>query len=236
MATVEQTISRAFQLLGVEEINETLGDVFYTDAIYALNEMLFGWSIEGFMPVSTTEITHELVPGTNSYTIGSGATIDVTRPTEIIRAFVRDASGYDTELDVISKGDYDRLPDKDIAGRPFDLYYDTDYAIGTLFVYPQPDQGYTIFITVPTIFASYSLKTETIALPDEFLGPISYNLSVLLAPVFRTNVHEAVAFKARELKNNIKRLHSTKVSKIDVNPIGNNLGGRSWNIQSGDYY
>ena len=236
MATVEQTISRAFQLLGVEELNETLDDAFYTDAIYALNEMLYGWSIEGFMPVSTDEITHDLVSGTNSYTIGVGATIDVTRPTEIIRAYVRDSAGYDTELDVISKGDYDRTPDKDIQGRPFDLYYDTDYEIGTLYVYPQPDQGYTVFITIPAIFSDYSVKSETVALPNEFLGPISYNLAVLLAPVFRTNVHDTVAFKARELKNNIKRLHSTKVSKMDANPIGTSRGGRSWNIQSGDYY
>lgn len=222
MATVKQVIDRAARLLGVKSSDDDLTTTEYTDCLYVLNEILAGWSIERLIPVSRREVSASLVSGTGSYAIGSGATIDTDRPDRIESAFVRDSSGYDSPLTLMTKADYDAFVDKDVTGEPEYLYYDTTYPNGVLYLYPVPDAVYTLVLTAETPFVSYTATTDTIALPPEFSGLLAYQLGINMSPEFRIPIPQELALRYSELMRSLKISHTRTPNTLNAMPFKTN--------------
>jgi hypothetical protein len=223
MATGKELIKGALKLISVIDAGSEPSDSEYDDGLVTLNDMLNQWTIEGLLNVSTDDITHPLVSGTTSYTIGSGATIDTVRPTEINNAFVRDTE-IDYYLEVISKKDYDKITDKTIPGTPRFLFYDPDFATGTVYIFPVPTAGYTLHMTVPQRVPVLATIDDELSLPLEYAPAIKYNLAIMVAPQYQAQTAPETAAAAAQYKKNIKNLNARPPARLNSKPFTSRLG------------
>src|SRR5690242_1345427 len=89
MATVTLTaLSTAAALdIGAIDPGEGLSATQIANALVSANQMLGSWSIDQrFVPQVLVTLAQALISGTQVYTIGSGGTINITRPVAIIAA------------------------------------------------------------------------------------------------------------------------------------------------------
>ena len=87
MATAQDIINRSLRLIGVLGSGESPTGAEGVDALASLNAMLEVWRNDRLMVYSIDRVEFtSLVASTQTYTIGSGATINVERPLKIERA------------------------------------------------------------------------------------------------------------------------------------------------------
>jgi len=200
-ATAQELINRAFRLTGILADGETLQASQSEDARIVLNYILESWSIEKLMTFQKTEGSHTLVATTASYTIGSGATIDTTRPTRIISAFIRDSSNVDYSLRVVNKGEFDRIFQKtNKSDIPSTLFYNPGYPNGTITLYPTPNTANTLHFTSELQFTAFSTLATSASLPPGYEYALIYALAIRLSYEYGAPVEQAVKDEAGRLK------------------------------------
>ena len=191
--------------------------------------MLGLWNIDKLLVYQFQDETHTLVAGTNNYTIGSGATIDTTRPVRIESAYIRDSSNYDTLVNVINKDEYDQIGLKTTqASNPDRLFYDPGFANGTIYLYPTPSAAYTLHIKTWKPFSSFSTLATSATFPPGYNQFLIYNLAVLLGTLFRVPkaTIEDLILVASDTKEKIETLNNqfqSGVTKFD-SVFSSNLG------------
>lgn len=222
--TVAQLLRSSLRLIQVT--NPTAEEL--NDALEALNLMLSDWSTSSLGIHKLTRVTFPTVASTGAYTIGTGATIDTTRPNKIGVSYARDM-GHDTPIWPKSAENYAAHSDKSVEGVPSELYYEKTYPEGVVFLWPVPDKVYDIFLYVQAPLGSYAAISDDLNLPPEYHTPIKYNLAIAVAPEFGTSVTQEVAVTAAESMKNMKRLHTTPVPTVRTNPFvgGGPYGGTS---------
>lgn len=209
MATAQSYINRALRLVNVLESGETPDGDMSSEALTVLNDMLNLWSIDKLLIYQRQERTHTLVASTNSYTIGSGGTIDTTRPVRIESAFVRDSDNYDRPLEIVNKDDYDRIRLKSSeATFPDRLFYDPGFALGTIYLYPTPSAANTLHYVSWLPFTTFTNLSTDIDLPPGYSQLIVYSLAVLLATEYNTPLRPDIAETARETREKIEELNN----------------------------
>src|SRR5690242_3090169 len=90
--------------------------------------------------------------GAQSYTVGPGGNFNIARPAKLESAFFRQNAGspqpVDYPLDILrAQEDYNKISLKSLNAFPRYAFYDMAYPLGNLFVWPIPNNQYTIFIT-----------------------------------------------------------------------------------------
>ena len=148
-----------------------------------LNSMMDSWSNERLMIHQYSQTSFALTASQGSYTIGSGGNFNMTRPTKIVDpCFLRDADNTDTPLQIINAETYGRIPDKTLDGTyPQYLYYDAGYSAtstATLFLYPEPQAGLTLFINTYQPLQTFSTISVTLQLPPGYQDAIELNYAV----------------------------------------------------------
>lgn len=213
MATVNDICQGGLRLIGIRDFSDTDRQ---EEAIDMLNTMLTSW--RKWLHPTLTEDTHTLSAGTESYTIGSGQTIDTVRPINIVSAFIRDSSGYDHDVAVnLTKKEYDDVYDKDASSRPNKLYYDKGTTAGTIYFDTAPSAAETLYLYSVKPFTEYSATTDTFLLPVEYEQMVRYNFAIMIAPEYSIQPLDIVYVKAQELLMEIAN-ENFKVpeSKIDT--------------------
>lgn len=207
MTTVVGIINLALKDAGVLGVGETASADDLSDSFETLKQMVGQWQIDGLMIYAQSEVSFS-PNGAQSYTIGSGGTINTTRPSEIIGAFWREGT-TDHDLDVLTSfEDYQRIATKSDTGSPDLVCYDPDYALGTLYVWPKASTG-TIHLTVRSPLPTYATTSESLAVPAEYELALRYSLAELLAPSFQLPLNpkiERLAMRARKIikRNNLR--------------------------------
>src|SRR3990167_569940 len=186
MAAVSTVILRSMRLIGEKARGATLDANEQTECLAELNTMLESWSNERLMCYAITEDTATLTASTESYTIGSGATINTTRPTKIVDpCFVRDASGYDTPVAIIDLATYGNIVAKTSGFTvPTSLYYDGEYSAtstATIFLYPSPSANLTLHINSWKQMQNFANLSTTILFPPGYQLAIESNFALHLA-------------------------------------------------------
>jgi hypothetical protein len=203
MTTVADIIDLALKDAGIIGSGQTASAEDTADAFATLNQMIAQWQIDGLMIYATAQVSFSLT-GAQSYTIGSGATINTTRPKEIISAFWRDGSS-DTPLHVLASAeDYQRIGDKSSTGTPACVFYSPSYPLGTLYVYPVGSSG-AIHLTVSQPLSAYATTADDLGLPGEYEMTARFCLSELLSSVFGTPLRPDIAAHARKGRKLLKR-------------------------------
>lgn len=207
MATALDIITDSVIDLGAIDPIEALTAHEGAHGLRKLNELLASWSLESLSVYQILNENFATVAGTASYTIGSAATWNTTRPVRIESAFVR-SSGTDYPLRVYSREEYDRIAVKTSQFMPEALYYEPAVANGVVYLYGVPDAVYSVFLNSLKQLQNFAALTTTVVLPPGYLLPIKSNLSINLAPAYHRKPSEEVKQIARDSKAIIKRLNS----------------------------
>ena len=125
MIQVQQLIKCALQDIGAVAKSEMPTSDEMTDGLTKLNFMIDAWSVRSLMVLGTVLQAFPLVPGKYAYTIGSGGDFNTPRPSAITDAYIRDANGSDTPVEILTSDEYYAIGDKSIGtGRPQGLWFD----------------------------------------------------------------------------------------------------------------
>jgi hypothetical protein len=218
--TAHDVIRGSMRLIGAVDPGEELTADEASDGLELLNEMLESWSTERLSVYQILQENFTLVAGTASYTIGSGATFNTTRPLNILSGFIR-YSSVDYPLAILTREEYDRIALKTTSYLPESLYYQPSVANGTIYLYGVPDYAYTLYIDSTKQLQSFTALTTTIVLPPGYKRAIRYALALEIAPEYNRKVPDAVLAIARESKAAIKRLNSrTPKLRLDHLQLG----------------
>lgn len=229
MTTVLAVINHALRDANVLGEGETASADVAQDALASLNQMLALWQIDNLF-VYAQQDTSFSPTGAVSYTVGTGANINMARPAKIDGLYWRN-SGLDypiTLLDTFEQ--YESIAQKTQAGEPGYAFYLPSYPYGTLYLTPQPSTGSVHLITQANLPAENALA-DTLTLPPPYVLPIRSNLTVLLCGTYGAPVRPSVAAMAANSLRMLRR------SNLRVQPLGMPSGipgGYRPNIFSGE--
>ena len=213
MTTALQLITTGLRKISVYSTGETLGSDVSADGLAVLNSMLDGWSIERLMCPNLLQESFSLTNSVGSYTIGSGGDFNTTRPTKIVDpCFIRDSSNLDSPVQIIDAAAYGRIVQKNIDGSyPGYLFYDAAYAsaLATIYLYPEPQSGLTLYINSWKQLASLSTLTASLSLPPGYQRAIEWNFALEFCSEFGKEPPASVVAMAKQTKAAIKSLNIT---------------------------
>lgn len=201
------------------------------DALATLNRMLAGWSAKNLMPPFRTLESFSLSQGQGSWTIGSGAQIDASRPDAINDAYIRDSAGYDTHIDVrMTADEYNAIGLKNTSGRPRRLFYDRQYPNGVLYFDRYTDAAYTLFLDTTKPVNQFATAAATMVMPLEYEEAIVYLLAERLAPEYGFTITPDIRKLIEDSRSMIMRKNLRRtVARFDAG-----LGGsRPFNFNAG---
>lgn len=228
MATPRTLIEASLRKIGITTDDASIEQ----DALSDLKRMLAVWSTRQILIPASAEDNFALVVGTSTYTMGTAGTASTVRAKKILNAFVRDSDNYDHPVEIISENQYNGIPDKTASSRPYWLFYDPKYAVGTINLYPTPDATETVYIESLQLLQDLDDVTTTITLPDEYEEAIIYNLAVRLAPEHEVPIlPEVGAIAMASLSAIIVLNAANQVEKVPLDP-GITGAGRRYNINT----
>jgi len=181
--TAQDMIKRAYQILGDLGIGEALTADQLATGLNALNGMLSLFSIEKLMIYEIAQTAHTWPSATASRTIGASGDFNTRRPDRIENgSYFKDSAGISYPVEIVQNREvYDRIEDKTVqAAYPEILMYDPSYPLGTLYVYPVPNQALTFYINQWNPLQIFETATEQVALPPGYRVMIENNLAIHL--------------------------------------------------------
>jgi len=205
--TSGDVIRAALRAMGVLAAGETMPSADGETGLEAMQMIVGSWAAEGLMVPYETEEALDLTAGTASYTIGSGETWDSIKPERVLGAFVRDSSGYDYPVRVVSEPEYRAHTDKTMQSRPYELYYRPGNTTGTVYLYPTPDDSTEdlYLVSLKTLTEPTGLTT-TLAMPRPWDAALKWALVAELAPEYGVQLDQVMASRAISTKRAVKRL------------------------------
>ena len=203
MTTVTGLIHLALFDTDIIGEGETASADIAQNALDTFNQMLAMWQAENILIYAQQE-TSFTPTGALSYTVGTGATVNMARPKKIDAAFWRSGSlDYPiTMLDTFEQ--YESIPQKTQAGEPQYAFYRPSYANGTLYLYPQPSSGTVYLVSQVTLPADTALA-DTLTLPPEYMLPLRMNLYLLLAGSYGAPIKPSLAAAAASTLKTLRR-------------------------------
>lgn len=186
--TAQQLIKVAMQDIGVLAKQESPSADEIADGLLKLNVLIDAWSVRSLVVLGAALEGFALTGGKRAYTIGVGGDFSTEEPSRVTDAYVRDAAGTDTPLDIITQGEYDRLPDKTISsGRPMALFFDpgpVQAAVpsGVVNLYPAPDAStqYTLYLGEQKPLSEFARPTDAVTFQPAYYEALEYNLALRL--------------------------------------------------------
>lgn len=242
MATIGDTITAALQDIGVVEAGESPASDDSALALARVNEWIDGLANEN-LTLYTRLRTTWTITGAASYTVGSGADINVVRPVspEAITAIgYQDTSVSPTLerlLPLLTEDAYAAIPQKALTGvYPQAFYYNPTLTTGTLIQYPLPTSA-TLQGVIYTQIAltEFAALTTTFTLPPGYKRWFRTQLTIEIAAAFQINPPASLVKIAADSMATIKR---TNTRRLDMRyPRGAYVQrpGGWYDITSGGY-
>lgn len=205
MSTAQSLINRSLRLIGALDPEESPTANETANVLEALNGLIDSWRNDRLIVWSITNVTKTLTAGDGTYTIGSGADINTTRPVRIEGAYVTQ-SGIDYPVEVISEAAYRGIADKTTqSDLPQFVYYDPSVASGTIYLWPVPSVANVLTLSVWAPISTLATAGTTVTLPPGYERALASNLAIDIAPEFQKQASQEVAKMARESLAAIKK-------------------------------
>ena len=201
----------ALQLLQVYPPDQALSDADLEKALEVLNDMMDLWSNESLTCYAWLTQTFTLVPNQSQYTVGPGGFINGPRPLRVSNApgaaYLLDQNNNRYLIDVLDQLMWNVVTTAVAnANLPSDLFYDPQYPLGIVNLWPTPTVGYTCS------FLSFLQLTDFASPDTEVSFPPGYelffwtNLAVSLKPFYQDAILDPDVRKmAMDSKAAIKR-------------------------------
>lgn len=165
--TRDQIISASLRALGVFGAGDTIPATDITNCSEALNLLVKNMVIDGLPLAQVQELLVTLIPGQATYTLGPTTAPTQPRPLRILDAFLRQANGTDTVLEVVSRYDYDTLGLKTTSGTPNQLFYNPQLTDGVITLFNVPDTALILHLIVQRQYQDFSASGNTPDFPQE---------------------------------------------------------------------
>lgn len=211
MATAISMITRAMRLARVIGKGELPDDDEAADGLVALNSMMDSFSIERLNVYYIVEETLTMVANQATYTMGSGGSLNTTRPTRIEDACFMRYAGLDTPLQLLDFQQYAAIVDKTAASNiPYYMFVDMQNPLVRLTFWTVPtDSSAVAHIFSWKQLQQFATLTTALALPPGYEEMIAFNLAVRwAAPEFGQEITPPVAAFAIQSKANVKRINA----------------------------
>ena len=218
--TALQIITDALQRLGVYNPTETINSADVATGLSVLNDMLDSWSNESLTTFATTESSGTLVAGQQSYPVGPGASFNSLRPLRIPEgpgsARIRDSNQNDFDVTVVTQDIWNTIGAKTNTSQiPDTLFYDPQFPLGIINIYPIPSINYTLFWDSYAQFSGFATQQTAVSLPPGYVMALKTNLAVELHPYYlETDINPLIMRSASTSKANVKRTNTKPVKAI----------------------
>lgn len=192
-------ITRALRIIGAIGQGETPSSTAITEAAEALNDMVKEWAVDGMAVWALrTYGPMTLVSGTNTYTVGVGATgLADTKgaPLKVYQAWLRDTANTpntDTPMNLITREAYNLMGAKTTSGQPTLIWYNPPGELpaagensGTVTLYPTPDSNsatyHKLYFTGIRAFSDFDSSTDVPDFPQYWFNAVKWGLADQLA-------------------------------------------------------
>lgn len=218
MTTGIQIITRSMQALGILGRTEVPSAGEANDALTCFNAMLDSLSGgEDLMSYVVLERSFPLVANTASYTIGTGGVVNVARPTDISEAYLQDSLGNNFQVSVVTRDVWNQIGNRTVTSQiPDTLFYDPQFPLGVINVFPVPSAVYTLFFDSTQDQVDFSSLTQALSMPQGYERAYVLNLALeLQAAGFPCLLDEKQYMRlvnnASEAKANVKRRNIKEV-------------------------
>lgn len=237
MTTARDIVQDALEMLGVYAAGETMTDADAERGLTRLNNMMDSWSNESLSCYQILEQSGAMQVGVASYSIGTGGTFNMTRPLRISdapgSAYLQDTNGNNYPVKVVPRDYWNLIGSRIVTSNvPDTLFYDPQYPLGIINVFPVPTINWTLFWDSFLQLTDFANLSATLSLPPGYELAIKTNLALHLKPYFSVaNIDPLVIEQARESKANIKRTNlRPETAKYDPEIVARAQG--SYNIYS----
>lgn len=211
MATALDIIQDSLELLGVYAPGETLSAADAARGLSVLNDMLDVWSNESLACFAWHTTSFTLQAGVSQYTIGAGGVISDTRPLRVSddagSAYLLDVNNNRYPMDVLDQMSWNLRVTAEInSNLPDTLFYDPQFPLGIINIWPTPNLAYTCFFSSYLQLGDFAALTSAFSLPPGYKRAITTNLALSLKPYFTgSQIDPLVLEEARQTKGTVKR-------------------------------
>ncbi len=236
MTTPAELIALALVDAGVYGQGQTASAEDTNNAFRRLNWMMSQWSRKRWLVYHLIDVSFTST-GAQSYTVGAGGNFNTPRPDRLEAAFVRQLlpSGQnqiDYPLQVLqSREDYNRIALKTMGTWPSLVFYDSDYPLGNLYVWPIPAASqFAIHLSLKQPLSQFTSLAQDINLPPEYEGALFYNLVVRLQTSYKIPLDPMAVALAKDGLNVLRGANTQIPSLRMPNTVLNR--GRYYNVYS----
>jgi hypothetical protein len=233
MTTPVEIINLALKQVGVLGVGQTAAAEDIADAFAILNMMLAQWSVKKNLVHQIFDVAC-VSTGAATYTVGAGGDFNTARPPRVMGAYCRQLApvpiDYDLEL-LMSQKDWGRVSTKTISSMPSLVYYDPQYPLGVLHVWPIATVGYELHLLMLAPLTQFATPYDDINLPAEYMEALMYNLAGRLYSMYGRPVDPvtiALATAAlgtlRQANTQVGKLYmpAAVVGRANYNPYSDN--------------
>lgn len=224
-------VAQALKKIGVVAEGEAASASQLSDGMISLRGLLDSWSNSKLIVPNVVTETLTLVPGQQTYTIGTGGEFATPRPVSIENIQIRDASGLDSKVDLVTQEEWAGIALKSSAGKPSYSYFERTAPLGKINFWPVPSEASTIVLNSKKQFADTLNSNDELNFGPGYDRAIIFNLTVDIAPEYGKPVAAEVLKIANDSYAALCRTNSSAVMlKSDMVHCGRpNIftGGRS---------
>ena len=240
ITTYGAIVESALKEIGVLAAGETMSAEDGSDGLDALNMRLDQFNAERLAPFITTRTTFTVVSGDGSYTVGTGADVNIVRPNlqEVSEVRFQDTSVSPTleyPLLQLTENDYARLPQKTLTStQPTSFYYSPTLPNGTLIFWPVPTSATLQGVMyVLAALSEAAALTTTVSLPPGYRRMLIKQLAVDLASSYGREVAPQLMMEADDALRTVKASNQRPSDLgFEAGALGD-TGYGFWSIRSG---
>lgn len=211
MATAQDIIFRSLCLLGIYAPNETMDASDSSLGLSVLNSMMDSWSNESLFCYAIQEYSFPLVVGQQQYTIGPGGDVNTNRPIKILDGpgvcYIQDGNQNNYPVYVVPQDRWNQIGLRTTTSNlPDTLFYDPQYPLGIINIFPVPLDSYTVFFDANITLSEFSNLIQSLALPPGYEAAIIHNLAIWMKPYFKdAQIDPIIIELASQTKAAVKR-------------------------------
>ena len=211
-------IAGALRLIGVQASGEPVEISAANDGLSALDQMLDAWNADGLAIYTTRSDDYALIPGQQSYTLGTGGDFNSNRPARInsvsIILLSNPSNPIEVPISMYTVDDWqNKIPVKNVNGSFPQVCYDSgDFPLRTLNFWPIPIQANNARIYSDQALGIPSTLQTALSFPPGYAEAFRYNLAVRLAPEFSAPISPIVQAIAIESLGRLKTMNAPELS------------------------
>ena len=190
--TVSDIITDALIEIHVSEAGETMNPEDAALGIRYFRRMLRSWAADGVRLWLNEQQTVTLSQDQATYTLGP-------RTLDVFDAFRR-VNNDDTPIQLLTREEYNSLPNKTVGGLPYALWPDRQVTQTQVTVYPVPTTSAgTLSLGTKRQIQDVTALSETVEIPPEWSECAMYNLALRLCPAYGVQPNPITASMAGQL-------------------------------------